>query len=219
MKERIKLEVPTSWSDITLKSYLALQKDLENYKDNEEAHLDFMIHHLCGVNLDMLEGLTKESHDKIKEKLYGFEKPDSLPLQKFVTIDGIEYGFEPNLSKMSYGAYVDISEYNNLAIDSNWGKIMNILYRPVTKKNGDLYTIEPYDGKDDWEKWLEVKMDVHLGSLFFFINLWRDLLHATLNSLKETELPPNIKSILGKSGKVITQSMSLQEEIYKKWMK
>ena len=33
MKKTLTIEVPTSWKDIKLKQYLALQSDLENYRD------------------------------------------------------------------------------------------------------------------------------------------------------------------------------------------
>jgi len=219
MKQTFEIEIPTKWEDVTLLSYLNLQKDLENYKDNEDVQLDLMIHHLCGVHLDAIRGMSLESYTKFKDGFYKLEKPESLPLQRFVTIGGVEYGFEPNLSKMAYGAYLDVSQYDGLTIDKNWAKIMNILYRPVTSKKGELYQIEPYQGKDDWEKWLTVRMDVHFGALFFFIVLWKDLLHATLNSLKEMEIPPSIKKTLVKSGKVIAQSLTSQEGILGKWMK
>ena len=102
-------------------------------------------------------------------------------------IDGVEYGFEPNLSQISYGAYADISKYDTITIDDNWAKIMSILYRPTTKHSKDLYNIETYEGKIDGSKWLEVGMDIHFGALFFFVNLSTDLQIYTLNSLMQTE--------------------------------
>ena len=36
------------------------------------------------------------------------------PLQRNITIEGVEYGFEPNLSKMPYGAYLDISNFDTI---------------------------------------------------------------------------------------------------------
>ena len=35
--KEISLTIPTDYSSITLKKYLALQKDLDNYRDDEEA--------------------------------------------------------------------------------------------------------------------------------------------------------------------------------------
>lgn len=219
MKQTLDILVPTSWKDLTLNTYLRFQRDVKNFEDNEDALLDFMMYHFCNLDFDTIKGLSINSFNDITEKLSRFETPDTLPLQRFVTIGGVEYGFEPNLSKMAYGAYVDIAQYEELTIDKNWGKIMNILFRPITSKKGELYTIEPYTGRDDWEKWLDVTMDIHYGALFFFINLHRDLVNATLNSLKGMELPPNTKSTLLKSGRLIQQFLNSQEEIYRKWMR
>lgn len=219
MKEVIEISIPTEWKDVSLQNYLDLQIALEGYKDEEEAHMGLMLHHLCGINFDIQRNLSVKTMNELKSKLSGFQKPEDLPLQRFITIDGVEYGFEPNLSKMAYGAYVDISQYESLTIDKNWSKVMSVLYRPVTTKKGELYQIQPYTGEEDHKKFLWINMDVHFGCMFFFIILWRDLLHATLNSLTEMEVPANIKSILAKNGRAIHQSLSLQEEIWKGWKK
>jgi hypothetical protein len=146
--------------------------------------------------------------------LISFVAQEKFDLIPFVDINGIKYGFEPNLSEIAYGAYVDISKYEELAINENWEKIMAILYRPVTKEIGKLYEIAPYSGKEPTEHWREVNMNVHLGCLFFFINLSKVLLRNTLKSLIQNhqEIPANIKSILEKSGDVINRLSLSQEE-------
>ena len=205
MKKQIKIEVPTNWDSITLQTYLNLQKDLETYSDNEQAQTASMFHHICGLDPTWVNKLSLQSYNTLKDKLNSLISPANVELVRFVKIDGVEYGFEPNLSKISYGAYSDISSLEVLQIDKNWPKVMNILYRPVVGKAGELYQIEPYKPNDEWDKWLDVSMEVHFGAWFFFINLRRDLLNAILKSSNFQELPPNIKSILVKSGKLMQQ--------------
>jgi hypothetical protein len=140
-----------------------------------------------------------------------------MELHKFVTIGNTEYGFEPNLSKMTYGAYADISQYDTISIDKNWAKIMSILYRPVVKKDRHgLYQIEQYTGKIEDKMWLDVTMDVHFGCLFFFLNLQMDLMKDTLNSLTEKEFHPSINTILAESGEAIQRYSNLLKETSKK---
>jgi hypothetical protein len=213
MKKELELTLPESYADITLKQWLELQKEMANYEGDDEAVTAVMLQHLCGLDPKYLKALNIEDYVKIRTVLNSFMGNVELPLQKFITIGDVEYGFEPNLSKMSYGAYADITKFEVLAINDNWAKIMNILYRPVYTKNGDMYTIRPYDGDLYWEKFLSVPMDVHFGALFFLLNLQRDLLNSTLNSLKEMEVPHNIKSILVKSGQLIQQSSNSPMEI------
>jgi hypothetical protein len=214
MKKTIQVEALTEWKDVTLKKYLEMTKDIDSYKDDESAMTALMLHHLAGIPYDMIPHISAESYNVLKNKLSKFMTPEETELQRFITIDGVEYGFEPNLSKMTYGAYADISKYDTLTIDKNWAKIMSILYRPVVKKERlGLYQIKPYDGDINEEKWLDVTMDIHFGCLFFFINLQLDLMKDTLKSLTEMELPPNIHTILVKSGQVMQRYTNLQKEI------
>jgi hypothetical protein len=214
MIKEIELKVPTSYGDISLKKWLTLQKEMLNYEGNDEAIGALMLYHLCGLDPIYLKGIAVEHYNQIKTELGNFLQNVELPLQRFITIGGVEYGFEPNLSKMAYGAYADVSKYNSISIDDNWAKIMNILYRPVTKKKGEMYSIETYTGKEDYEKFLEVGMDVHFGALFFLLNLQSNLLSFILKSSMETEALLSIKPILQKNGAHIQRLLNWQKEIF-----
>lgn len=213
MVKEIKLTVPTSYADITLTKWLELQEALENYKDDPAAVTAVMLYHLCGLDPNYLKGIAVDDYALLKTELEGFLANTELPLQKIITLDGIEYGFEPNLSQMSYGAYADITQYKNLNVDKNWANIMSILYRPIQHKKGEMYSIKPYDGVLRPELFMNVGMDVHLGTLFFFVNLLMDLLKCTLNSTMQMELPHNMKSILQRSGQLIPHLLLSPQEI------
>jgi hypothetical protein len=205
MKQQIEIIVPTDWSAITLRKYIELTNDLKLYDGDDEAQTAALFYHLCKLEPNVLPKLDAETYLSIKDNLYSFINDNNLDLKKEITLNGIQYGFYPNLSKIEYGAYVDISKYNEMALDERWAEVMSILYRPITKRIGSLYEVEPYSGKIDKEQWLGVTMDVHFGAWFFFINLSKELLRGILNSTKEMGLHPNIKSILEKSGQVIQQ--------------
>lgn len=212
MVKEITLTIPTDWSGVTLKKYLTLQKDMKNYGDDEEAQTALMLSHLCGLDAEYIKSLSIEDYNTVRMTLEGFITNTEYPLQRIIKIDGKEYGFEPNLSQMAYGAYVDISKFGQLTIDDNWPKIMSILYRPITDKKGDMYSIEAYKGEIDDKLFLQVPMDVHFGTLFFFVNTLTDLLSATLKFLKVEGMPPNIKSILEKSGEITKHLLNLQTD-------
>jgi len=214
MKQELTIKVPNDYSAITLTKYLKLYKDLELYKDIPEALTATLFWHLCGLEPATLNKIDVDTFVKIKEQLNTFISKADHELIRFVNVNGVEYGFEPNLSEMAYGAYIDISKFDTLTIDDNWHKVMSILYRPVTKKLGKLYEIKPYTGKEESEHWKEVSMDVHLGAMFFFINLSKVLPSVILKSLTMTEeIPHNIKSILEGSGELIKRLSHSQETI------
>ena len=214
--KEIELKVPTSYADITLQKWIDLQNELESYKDDEQAITALMLYHLCGLDPKYLKTIAIDDYTLVKTQLESFLGNTELPLQRIITIDGIEYGFEPNLSQMSYGAYADVTQYKTLTIDKNWAKIMSVLYRPVTHKKGEMYSIKAYDGELREELFLKVGMHIHFGCLFFFVNLLMDLLRDTLKSTMAKDIHPNIKQILERSGRLIPHSLTSPVEILRK---
>jgi hypothetical protein len=221
-KRAVTIEVPKNWAAVTLKQYIDLKKDMDAYAGEHEAVLACMFHHLCKFPVEYIQGLDMNTYSAIVNDMTSFLADVELPLQKFITIDGVEYGFEPNLSQMSYGAYVDISKYESIEINDKWADIMSILYRPVTKKVGKLYDIEPYKAKIDGSKFLDVTMDVHFGAIFFFKTLLKDLLSFIPKSLTKEmgmEIPHSMQSILERSGNLIHHLSNSQTEISSKLKK
>ena len=210
MAKQIELSIPTSYEDITLRKWLELQKELRNYEDDEEASTAIILYHLCGLDPIMIKNLSMDSYNMLKTEIAAFLGNTDFPLQRFIDVKGVEWGFEPNLSNMSYGAYADITKFGNITIDDNWAKVMGILYRPVTKKQFDKYSIQPYTGEIDEQMWLDVPMSIHFGALFFLFNLLTDLLSATLKSSMEEVLHPNIKPILERNGGTMLQLLNWQ---------
>lgn len=216
MKKQIEITVPNDFSAITLKQYVQLQKDLDNNEGDTEAQDAFLVYNLTGMTPEMVKELDSETISNIRKDLTKLLSKTDYPLQRHIKIGDVEYGFEPNLSTMPYGAYLDISKFQNIQLNEDWPTILSILYRPVKKRKGALYEIQKYNGVEPWDedKWWDVGMDFHFGCFFFFIRLYKDLVKGTLNSLKnQMEISPNIKSILEKSGEAIQQLSNLQEKI------
>jgi len=212
MKKEIEISIPQGYDDVTLKKYLTLQKELRNYEGEVDAQAAVLVTYLCGIDTDILAGLGKKDYNIISSELGKWIGKTEFDLQRLIWIDGVEYGFEPNLSNIAYGAYADLTQYGTLTIDENWPKIMSILYRPVTNKVRDTYEIQKYNGEINSDKFLEVTMDIHLGALFFFVHLSTDLLKNILNYTKVEEFPHNIKSILERSGALMQLSLNLPTE-------
>ena len=216
MKKQIEITVPHDFSAITLKQYIQFQKDMDTHEGDTEAQDAFLVYNLTGMTPDMVKELDGNTISNIRKDLTKLLQKTDYPLQRNITLEGVEYGFEPNLSQMPYGAYLDISKFENIQLNDDWPTILSILYRPVKKKKGALYEVEQYNGVEPWDedKWWEVGMDFHFGCFFFFIRLYKDLVKGTLNSLKnQAEISPNIKSILEESGEAIQQLSNLQEKI------
>ena len=185
MKTELEIIVPNDWSAVTLKDYLELQRDIETYKDDENAYMAVLFYRLCGVSPEVIKSMDIKTFNDIREHLLKLTNNTETKFHPIIKIGDKEYGFEPNLSEMEYGAYLDISKFGDLTINKDWAKVMSILYRPVTQKNGSLYSIKKYNADDNADLFLDVNMEIHFGVQSFFFRISNHLLKDTLNYLKE----------------------------------
>ena len=214
MQKQITLTIPTDWDGVSLKKYLNLQKELKNYEDNDEAKFAVLLSELCGLPAEYIKGLSVTDFNYLKLELSQFLGRNDYPLQRIIKWKGKEYGFEPNLSQMAYGAYLDIVKNDSLTIDDKWPRVMNILYREVESNIMGSYTLKPYNtAVDNSNEILEWGMDIHFGAYFFFTLLLMDLVSSIPNFSKEVVKYPHLLQTLRKNGVTINQLFNLPEVI------
>jgi|TARA_B110000902_G_scaffold199420_1_gene226398 hypothetical protein len=181
---QIEINVPTSLNEITLEQY---QKFLKVAEENPEgSFLDAkMIEIFCGIPLSDSYKLKMSSVQAIVDILTDMLNETPAHIDKF-SLDGVQYGFIPDLDEMSLGEYVDLD-----GNASDWQKMhiaMNVLYRPVITDKVGKYNIKEYTA-DDPSKMKDMPLGVALGSLFFFYNLGIELSkHTILSSSNQQEM-------------------------------
>tara|TARA_R110000824_G_scaffold355558_2_gene542745 strand:- start:742 stop:1395 length:654 start_codon:yes stop_codon:yes gene_type:complete len=181
---QIEINVPTSLNEITLEQY---QKFLKASEETPEgSFLDAkMIEIFCGIPLSDSYKLKMSSVQAIVDILTDMLNQKPAHIDKF-SLDGVQYGFIPDLDEMSLGEYVDLD-----GNASDWQKMhvaMNVLYRPVITSKKGKYNIKEYTA-DDPEKMKDMPLGVALGSLFFFYNLGLELSkHTILSSSNQAEM-------------------------------
>jgi len=171
----IEINVPSSLSEITLGQY---QKFLKIAENNQEGNfLDAkMIEIFCGIPLSDSYKLKMSSVSAILDILNEMLSQTPKHVERF-KMNGVEYGFIPDLDEMSLGEYIDLD--NNA---SDWEKMhvaMNVLYRPIKTSKVGKYNIEEYDVKFP-EVMKDMPLDAAIGSLFFFYNLGMELANHTI---------------------------------------
>jgi len=114
-------------------------------------------------------------------------EPSKDEFKKVFKFNNEEYGFVPNLNKLSTGEYIDLESYCKEPI-KNLHIIMSILYRKVTYKVNNRYAIEVYDPDQFKEELFKsCPMDMALGTLGFFLNIGLVLAKNSLHYLKAQE--------------------------------
>ena len=79
-------------------------------------------------------------------KMAELQEKQNSSLKKIIKIDGVEYGFHPDLDSITLGEYADLEHYIKLGIEKHLPEIMAVLYRPIKEKKNDIYIISAYDG-------------------------------------------------------------------------
>ena len=190
----IKIKIPTSLKDITLrqyKKYLNIQKKV---KDPRFLNAK-MIEILCNVRLEDVMLLKLSDSQEITSILSKVFDAKPALITRF-KLNNVDYGFHPELDDMTLGEYIDIDTF--IGDWDNMEKAMNVLYRPVVVKLKDRYNIEEYRLGTEGVL-LDMPMDAVMSSIFFLWNLGLDLAKTMTNSLETEET------------EVLTQYLSSQE--------
>ena len=179
---KLELLIPTSLSEIPLKHYQEFRKVAENSND-EEFVAEKMIELFCGIEL---KDVIKIKASDISDMVSHFNKLFSGK-QKFehrFKIGDLEFGFVPDLENISWGEYIDIER--NLTDWDTMHKAMAAMYRPITKRKGEKYEIEEYNGTANYSEVMKyAPLNVVFGASVFFWTLGSELLTALMDYLEK----------------------------------
>ena len=205
---RVKITVPNDLSEIKLWQY---QKFVKIQEDNTDENFlaSKMIEIFCGISLKEAYTLKAKDVHRITGILADMFEQKPHIKTRFV-LNGIEYGFIPNLDDMTLGEYVDLDTY--LGKWQQVEKAMAVLYRPIINNYKNKYTIEEYkaEGQDVYK---DMPMDIVLGSMLFFYRLGIDLSRVMTSYLESKgEIPQQQVRNLVLNGDGISQfSHSLRD--------
>jgi hypothetical protein len=165
----MKIVIPNSLNEITLGQYQ------EFYKLTESTDAKLverrMIEIFCKVPMKYVNQMKAIDVKEIIQILTQMleNKPSLVNLFK---MDGVEYGFIPDLDDMTFGEYVDLDTF--IGDTENLHRAMNVLYRPIKIKKSGRYQIVDYDS-EKYKDMLGMPMDAVISSILFFYHLGIDL--------------------------------------------
>ena len=180
MKVKVKKEgklktykIVDSWKDVTLEKWQQLVLGKKKSKTQEAKET---IKALSTLPIKLVEEMSLSDVAAIFERLSKLQIEGKL--KKVFEIDEVESGFLPDLDEITLGEWADIEHYIKDGIDKNMHKIMAVLFRPVTSKEGKMYSVQAYkDGRERAEKFKKkVNAEQVQLSLVFFWNLGNELL-------------------------------------------
>jgi hypothetical protein len=199
---KVELIVPNNLNEVTLGQY----QEYIKLKDLSETELSLkMIEIFCNLKSEQVRYLKATDVRTVVTIIS--EMFDSKPsLVNTFKIDGIEYGFIPNLDEMSFGEYIDLDTF--IGDWDNIEKAMGVLYRPVEMRKGNRYHIKEYEAGET-EHLKAMPLDAVLGSILFFYRLGNDLCKIMMNSLEGKEMEDLQAHLNSEANGVGTQAFML----------
>lgn len=209
---KVDINVPESLNEITLYQYQKFEKLIQ---DNEASHFvnQKTIEIFCNIELKDVARIRIADIDDLLAHLNNLlqAKPK---LTRTFKLGVYEFGFIPKLEDMTSGEFIDLENY--LSNTETLHQAMAVLYRPITSKVKDLYTIEEYESSYKYSEVLKyMPLDIALGSMLFFWTLLNDCGNALSHYIQsEVEQSEQAKQVLEKNGVGINQFTQQLKEIF-----
>ena len=133
-----------SWSDVTLERWLKL---IEFQTGSKTQEAEETIAAMSDIPKQLINQLSLKDVAVIMEKISELQAGQDSSLKRIIEIDGVEYGFHPNLDESTLGEYADLETFIKMGIEQHLPEVMAVLYRKVTEKtDSGVYTIKKYGG-------------------------------------------------------------------------
>lgn len=170
-----------SWSDVTLEKWADLVALQEGTKSEEAFET---ITTMSDIPRQLVSQLALSDVVGIMGKISELQEQADTTLKNLIEIDGVEYGFHPDLSDITLGEYADLETMIKNGVEDNLPEIMAVLYRPITERKGEHYKIQAYDGEIRLraEEMQQMKAEDVQGALVFFWSFVREVLLKILPS-------------------------------------
>ena len=165
----------SKWSDVTLEKWLKLI-DLETGSKTKEA--EDTIAALSDIPKQLIRELSIKDVAVIMSRIAELQQKQNSSLKRIIKINGVEYGFHPDLDSITLGEYADIETFIKNGIETQLPELMAVLYRPVKDKHKNgVYTISAYDGdiRMRTEEMKQMSAEQVQSALVFFYHLGKEL--------------------------------------------
>lgn len=206
----MEVKIPTEINDITVAEYQKYSAiDFEKQDDDFAAFK--LIEIFCGVPLDVVSKFPLKDAEDIAIQINGVLSQTCEFTNRF-TLNGVEYGFIPSLEDMTLGEYINLEEF--LSDPKTLNRAAAVMYRPITRKFGKLYEIQPYTAdKDQWDVMKQAPIGIISEAVVFFYRLGKELLLRSMSYLQDQEqktiIREKLSSVLNTDG--LIQSTLWQE--------
>lgn len=133
----MRIELPKSWSDVSIGQFIELAKAKENCEDEIDMTVE-LLSIMSGVGRNEIAKLSLTDITKLTNALQFLHTPLPDKIEQRVKVNGVDYYADLNVQKMSAGQYIDLKHWTKgTNVIENLHDIMAVFYIPVGKKYGE----------------------------------------------------------------------------------
>lgn len=175
-------QMPTDWSEVSLKHYVELTKLEENKSEYifGELYLLKVIEVLCGADSGELDDLTIDMVSDLSQSVGFFQTEPKWNNTRNIKIGDIDYVFPADLNKLTMGEYISIKtlQENSQSQADAIPYILAVILRPgelvKNEETGKEYWVQnKFDANNiEYRRELFMKQPVFdlMGPVSFFLN-------------------------------------------------
>ncbi len=171
---KVKVTLPENNSDITLLQFQKYEKLTKKKGLTSREFTARVVSIFSNLDYHSLDGVKLGDYEDIVAQITTALNTEVEFKNRF-NLEGVEYGFIPNLNDITTAEYVDLVEYGTKPETLN--KVMAILFRRITNEDAfGNYRIEKYSGTAlTGEVMKQAPMNIVNGALVFFSSLSKEL--------------------------------------------
>jgi hypothetical protein len=193
------INLPESIADIKLHQFQKYSILLERTDLTPEQFNKRKVEIFTGVERNRLDLISQKDYKEIVEQI-DIALNQTVEFKPTFFMEDVEFGFIPNLNKITAGEYRDLSLYGFDVQEMH--KLMAVLFRPIKKKDvlGN-YSIINYEGTERFAMIMKyIPLSVVNGALVFFSNLANELTSYTQKFMVEEQAKEGPQVTTSKNG-------------------
>lgn len=207
----MKINIPENLNEITIKQFFDFKKCCDTNQDDQYLRLA-MVSIFCDVSVEDIKKISSKDFIDISNQLTNVLKETPTHIERFI-INGVEFGFIPNLENITAGEYVELDTL--FKDEETYLEQMAVMYRPIVSKHKNLYRIEPFESTEKHKDiMIAAPISAYLGSKVFFCNLLNELLESfQLFLIMGGKEVTDLGEVLATNGVGINQFIQSLEEV------
>jgi len=195
----MKIILPESIHDITLHQFQLYNELLERTNLDEYNFNKRKIQIFTGLERNRIELISAIDYKEITEQI-DLALNQTVEFKPTFFIKDVEFGFIPNLDKMTQGEFIDVSTYGTDVKETH--KLMAVLFRPIKNKDAiGNYEIINYQGTKQYADIMKhMPLSIVNGALVFFSSLANELVNYTAKYMQVEQAKEKAQQTTSRNG-------------------